>query len=150
MKNARQAAILNLIETRTIDTQEELAIALCNEGFNVTQATVSRDIKEMRLMKVLTPEGGYKYASNDKEDTGISDRLGRIFADSVLSVTAAENLIVLNTIAGGANAAGEAIDSLHLPQIIGTICGDNTIFTATKTKEDAQIVAQKLQLMMRK
>ena len=127
MKNARQTAILSIIEHNDIETQEELASRLRDMGIVVTQATVSRDIKELRLLKVLSPNGTYKYATADKAEHGVSERLIRMFIDSVLSVSYAENIIVIRTLAGSANAAGEAIDSMRWPEVLGTISGDNTI-----------------------
>jgi transcriptional regulator, ArgR family len=102
MKYDRHAKILEIIEEKDIETQEDLAEELRKRGFDVTQATVSRDIKELRLVKVLTPAGIYKYAYIDNKETGISDRLIRVFSESVLSIDYANNLIVIKTIEGGA------------------------------------------------
>ena len=128
MKNARQTAILSIIEQNDIETQEELAGKLRDMGIVVTQATVSRDIKELRLLKVLSGSGGYKYATADKAEHGLSERFVRMFKDSVLSVSSAGNIVVLKTLSGSANVAGEAIDSMRLPEILGTMAGDNTVF----------------------
>ena len=95
MKNARQTAILSLIEKYDIETQEDLAARLREMGIVVTQATVSRDIKELRLLKVLSPKGTYKYATSDKGDHGLSERFARMFVDSVLSIQYAGNIIVI-------------------------------------------------------
>ena len=133
MKNARQTAILSIIEHNDIETQEDLAARLRDMGIMVTQATVSRDIKELRLLKVLTPSGVYKYATAAKAEHGVSERLVRMFIDSVLSITYAENLVVIHTLAGSANAAAEAIDSMRWPEILGTMAGDNTIFVAVRS-----------------
>ena len=92
-------------------------------GFTVTQATVSRDIKELRLIKVLTPEGRYRYATVEKAEADLQERFIQMFANCVLSVASAGNLIVVKTITGSASAAGEAIDSLKWPEVLGTICG---------------------------
>ena len=105
MKTVRQVAILDIIEKQEIETQEELASALNARGIRVTQATVSRDIKELRLLKVLLPQGGYKYAVADKADHGLADRFVRIFRDSVLSIQYASNIVVIKTLSGSANAA---------------------------------------------
>ncbi len=137
MKNVRQTAILSIIEQNDIETQEELASRLRQMGIDVTQATVSRDIKELRLLKVLSASGGYKYATADKAEHGLSDRFVRIFKDSVLSINYANNIIVIKTLAGSANVAAEAIDSMRLPQILGTMAGDNTILVIVKTEEEA-------------
>ena len=140
MKNARQSAILHLIEQYDIETQEELAARLKTMGIAVTQATVSRDIKELRLLKVLSPTGGYKYATSDKAEHGLSDRFVRIFVDSVLSITHAGHIVVIKTLAGSANVAAEAIDSMHWPQILGTMAGDNTILVIVRTQEEVMEV----------
>lgn len=150
MKNARQTAILSIIERESIETQEELAGKLREMGIVVTQATVSRDIKELRLLKVLSSDGTYKYATADKAEHGISDRLVRMFVDSVLSITYAENLIVIRTLAGSANTAGEAIDSMRWPEILGTISGDNTIFVAVRSAGEAPAVVEKFQEILKR
>ena len=137
MKNVRQSAILSIIEQNDIETQEELASRLRQMGIDVTQATVSRDIKELRLLKVLSASGGYKYATADKAEHGLSDRFVRMFKDSVLSINIANNIIVIKTLSGSANVAAEAIDSMRLPQILGTMAGDNTILVIVQNEEEA-------------
>ena len=143
MKAKRQALIREIVENQSIQTQEELADALAAHGMVVTQATVSRDIKELRLLKVLTPSGVYKYATAAKAEHGVSERLVRMFIDSVLSITYAENLVVIHTLAGSANAAAEAIDSMRWPEILGTMAGDNTIFVAVRSAAEAPVVVDK-------
>lgn len=143
MKGARQSAILNLIEKEDIRTQEELAGKLSQMGMEVTQATVSRDIKELRLLKVLSPDGGYKYATAERAENGISERFVRMFVDSVLSIQQANNLVVVRTLPGSANVAGEAIDNMRWPEVLGTISGDNTILVIVRTEQDAEQVVQK-------
>ena len=150
MKNTRHEAILDIIRNNEIETQSDLANALIARGVQVTQATISRDIKELQLMKLSTEGGKYKYAVKEKEDNEISDRLVRIFRESVLRVTVSENLIVLNTISGSANAAGEAIDSMNRPEIIGSICGDNTIFVAIRSADESEKVADVFRGLLRK
>ena len=145
MKNARQTAILSIIEHEDIDTQEKLADRLRAMGISVTQATVSRDIKELRLLKVLAGNGAYKYATSDQAEHGVSNRLVRMFVDSVISMNYAENLIVIRTLSGSASTAGEAIDSMRWPEILGTISGDNTIFVAVRSAEETPVVVEKLQ-----
>ena len=108
MKTVRQVTILDIIEKNEIETQEELADALRMRGIQVTQATVSRDIKELRLLKVLTPMGTYKYATADKAENGLTDRFIRMLAESVLSVADAGNMIVIKTLSGSAAVAAEA------------------------------------------
>ena len=135
MKTMRHALILEIIESKDIETQEELAEELKNHGVNVTQATVSRDIKELRLLKVLAENGGYKYATVERSEKGMNERFIRIFSESVLSITGAKNLIVIKTLSASANAAAEAIDSLKWPEIIGCIAGDNTILVVLQSEE---------------
>ncbi len=143
MKSARQAAILNLVSDREVRTQEELAYLLKELGYRVTQATVSRDIKELRLLKILSPSGGYRYATSEQAEHGISERFVRLFKDSVLSIDCAGNIVVIKTLAGAANVAGEAIDSMRWVEVLGTISGDNTIIVIVKTAEDALLVVDK-------
>ncbi len=144
MKNARQTAILSIIESQDIETQEELAAALKAMGISSTQATISRDIKELRLLKVLSSNGGYKYATAEKAEHGLSDRFVRIFVDSVLSISYANNIIVIKTLSGSANAAAEAIDSMRWPEILGTMAGDNTILVITSKNEEAPVIVDAL------
>lgn len=149
MKTVRQVAILDIIEKHDIETQEELADALRQRGIKVTQATVSRDIKELRLLKVLTPMGTYKYATADKAENGLSERFIRMLAESLLSVASSGNLIVVKTLNGSANVAAEALDSLHWPEILGTIAGDNTILLVIRAPEDVPGVVSRIQDMMK-
>lgn len=149
MKNARQSAILTIIEHNDIETQEELASKLREMGIVVTQATVSRDIKELRLLKVLSANGSYKYATADKAEHGVSERLVRMFIDSVLSITYAGNIVVIRTLSGSANAAGEAIDSMRWPEVLGTISGDNTIFVAVRSEDETELVVQKFKEILK-
>ncbi len=149
MKNARQTAILSIIEQNDIETQEELAGKLRDMGIVVTQATVSRDIKELRLLKVLSGTGGYKYATADKAEHGLSERFVRMFKDSVLSVNSAGNIVVLKTLSGSANVAGEAIDSMRLPEILGTMAGDNTVFAVVQNESVAVDTVKRFQEMLK-
>ena len=148
MKNARQTAILSIIEQNDIETQEELAGKLRDMGIVVTQATVSRDIKELRLLKVLSGSGGYKYATADKAEHGLSERFVRMFKDSVLSISFAGNIIVLKTLSGSANVAAEAIDSMRLPEILGTMAGDNTILAIVHSEAEAARTVASFQDML--
>ena len=149
MKNARQTAILSIIEQYDVETQEELAGRLKDMGIVVTQATVSRDIKELRLLKVLSASGGYKYATADKAEHGLSERFVRMFRDSVLSINFAGNIVVVKTLAGSANAAAEAIDSMHLPEILGTMAGDNTILVIVQNETEAAQAVKRFQDMLK-
>lgn len=149
MKSSRQMAILELIREKDIETQEDLADELRDRAFHVTQATVSRDIKELRLLKVLSATGAYKYATADKAENGLSERLSRVFSESVLGISHAYNQIVIKTLAGSANAAAEAVDSLDWPEILGTLAGDNTIFMLIRSVEEVPPVLERLNGMLR-
>lgn len=149
MKYSRHAKILEIIEGYEIETQEELAENLKRNGFNVTQATVSRDIKELRLIKVLTKNGRYKYAAIKQQESVISDRLIKIFKDSVLSIDYSGNIVVLKTLSGAANAAAEAIDVLDIKDIVGTIAGDNTIFILVRENADKDDIMDQFKKLMR-
>lgn len=148
MKVTRQGKILEIINLKDIETQEELAEELKNSGMDVTQATVSRDIKELKLIKVLTTSGKYKYASILPVEKFLSEKLVTIFAQTILSVENIGNFIIVKTITGSANAACEAIDSLNFDGIAGTIAGDNTIFIIVRTIEKAQELVQKIKKML--
>ncbi len=143
MKARRQALIREIIEEQSIQTQEELAQALREHGMVVTQATVSRDIKDMHLLKVLAEDGSYRYATMDKEEQGTSDRLIRMLSDSVVDLASANNLIVIRTLSGSAHVAGEAIDSLKWPEVIGTIAGDNTILVIVRSNEEVDAIIRR-------
>ena len=149
MKNARQTAILSIIEHNDVETQEELASKLREMGIVVTQATVSRDIKELRLLKVLTPSGSYKYATADKAEHGVSERFVRILLESVLSIQSSGNMIVIKTLAASANAAGEAIDNMRWPEILGTISGDNTIFVVVRSEAETADVVERFREILK-
>ena len=132
MKPARHALIIELISNYSVETQYDLAKLLREHGIHVTQATVSRDIKELRLGGVLMDNGRYKYATSDVTKTGLQDRFMKIFSHSVTSLTSAGNLIIVKTITGTAAASAEAIDSLEWDEVAGTVAGDNTVFVAIK------------------
>ena len=149
MKANRQALIRELVESQVIQTQEELAERLRERGMVVTQATVSRDIKEMHLLKVLSEGGVYRYATMDKGEQGVGDRLIRMLSDSVLDVASANNLIVVRTLSGSAHVAGEALDSLKWPEVLGTIAGDNTILVIVRSNEEVDAVLRRFAAIVR-
>lgn len=149
MKSTRHSVILEIIEKNDVQTQEELATALLQRGIKVTQATVSRDIKELRLLKILSNSGTYKYATADKAESGMAERFIRIFHDSVLTIEQANNLLVLKTLSGSAHVAGEAVDTLHWTEIIGTISGDNTVLVILPNEQAATQIHQRFLKMMR-
>ena len=144
MKTKRQDEIIRLIQACDIETQEDLAAELRALGYKVTQATVSRDIRELRLIKVAAKGGGFKYAKPERHEIAVSERLTRILADSLLNVEAAGNLIVVQTLSGSANVAAEALDNLGWPEIMGTIAGDNTIFIAARNEADTIEIAERI------
>lgn len=147
-KANRQLKILEIIENREIETQEELAEQLKSEGFDVTQATVSRDIKELGLIKVLTKNNRYRYALPKGNNNVVLDKLVRMFRDSILGFDHSENLIVVKTLSGTASAAAEAIDRLNWKEIIGTIAGDNTILVIVRKKEQVGHILEKFRSLM--
>ena len=143
MKAKRQALIREIVEAQSIQTQEELAEALRAHGMVVTQATVSRDIREMHLLKVLAEDGSYRYATMEKSDSGMNDRLIRMLSDSVVEMNSANNLIVIHTLPGSAHVAAEAIDNLKWPETIGTIAGDNTILVVVRSNDEVETVMKR-------
>lgn len=149
MKTQRHRAILEIVEKNPIETQEDLAKVLGDHGFNVTQATVSRDIKELRLLKVLTDQGTYRYAVAEKAEQGLAERLRRVFAETVLAVDTAQNLIVIKTLPGSAHVAAELVDTMRWQETVGTLAGDNTILVIVRDAEVAPTVAERFRGMMK-
>ena len=149
MKVTRHAKILEIISSRNIETQEELADKLKQNGMNVTQATVSRDIKELKLIKVLSDSGKYKYATINHTESFLSNKLISIFAQTVLQVENVDKFIVIRTMTGSASAAAEALDSLNFDCVVGTIAGDNTIFVIARSDQKAEEITQKMRKLTR-
>ncbi|MBR5560688.1 MAG: arginine repressor [Clostridia bacterium] len=149
MKARRQAMIREIVESQSIQTQEELAEALRAHGMVVTQATVSRDIKEMHLLKVLADNGNYRYATMEKGDSVMNDRLIRMLSDSVTEISSANNLIVIHTLPGSAHVAAEAIDSLKWQEVLGTIAGDNTILAIIRCNEEVDEVVRRFRSLIK-
>ena len=128
MKSQRQAKIVEIISTRNVETQEQLLAALQEEGFRGTQATISRDIKELRIVKELTSLGTYRYTTSSSELSGtFSSRLNTIFRESVVSFDYAQNIIVVRTLPGLASAAASALDAMNMSAVVGTLAGDDTV-----------------------
>lgn len=150
MKSARQIAMLEIITDIPIETQEELADALRSRGFQVTQATVSRDIKELRLVKALSADGVYRYVTSDKNEGSLNERLIRMFSETVLSISYTYNQIILKTLSASASIAAETIDSLQWPEILGTIAGENTILMIVRSIEEVKPVVDRLNAMIRR
>lgn len=150
MKSARHSLILEIIEEKDIETQEELADELKRRGIKVTQATVSRDIKELRLLKVLGEHGGYKYATVERAEKGMNDRFIRMLSECVISVDSVGNLIVIKTLSASANAACEAIDSMKWDEVLGTIAGDNTLLVIARSEEAVETMTARLHELIKK
>ena len=133
MKTQRQAKIVEIISNQDVETQEQLLDALRAAGFNSTQATISRDIKELRIIKELTNFGTYRYTTSTKEVSGsFSSRLNTIFRECVTDFDYAQNLMVIKTIPGLANAAGSAIDAMNMSVVVGTLAGDDTVMVVMR------------------
>ena len=148
MKNSRQKKIIELITDNEIVTQEELAKRLVKEGFKVTQATVSRDIRTLKLYKRATADGRQCYAAPSEGSTGLDEKYLRVLKDGFISMDTAGNLLVVRTVSGMAMAVAAAIDALGYREIVGTIAGDDTIMTAVKTPEDAVSVMKKISVLI--
>lgn len=144
MKSRRHDKILEIITEKDIETQEDLAEALRNSGFDVTQATVSRDIKNLRLIKMQYSNGRYKYAVPKTDSSRLADKLANILTNAVVSVENVDKMVVVKTFTGGASAAAEAIDNLEFENIAGTVAGDNTIFILVRTIESAEIIVKSI------
>ena len=148
MKKRRQAKIIELISQNPIETQEELQDMLMKYGFEVTQATISRDIKELRLVKDLSNEGRYVYSSGKKSMDVINHRAGGIFNDTIITIDYAMNTVVIKCFTGMANAVCAAIDSMKLDEILGSIAGDDTIFILCRNEDTARMFTNKLRTML--
>jgi len=144
MKINRHAKIVELINKYHIETQEELAEYLKHEGFKITQATVSRDIRDLKLTKVPTEGGRQKYAVHQSVETEMSDKYIRVLKDGFVSIDMAQNILVIKTVSGMASAVCAAIDSMRLNEIVGSIAGDDTIMCAIRTTEDTIKVMDKI------
>ena len=148
MRNKRHDAILALINENNIETQQELTVALKSVGFDVTQATVSRDIKELRLVKRINSDGRSVYTSaNGRDGEGISDEMTIILKKSIVSADYALNTVVIKTLAGMAQGAASVLDAMQLSDCLGTIAGDDTIFVVTHSEQSAHKLCKKLKNM---
>ncbi len=144
MKKSRHQKIKELVEKYEIETQEELADKLKEAGYAVTQATVSRDIREMKLSKISMGDGRQKYAILMHNDHYLSDKYIRVLKDGFISMDMAQNILVVKTVSGMAMAVAAAIDAMKLKEIVGSIAGDDTIMMAVRTVEDTEIVMEKI------
>ncbi len=140
MKQKRQEKIIELIEQYNIETQEELADRLREAGYDVTQATVSRDIRELHLAKVPGQEGHQKYVRGRNSDQDLGKKYVRVMKEGIISAETAQNILVVKTVSGMAMAVAAALDAMKLPEIIGSIAGDDTIMCVVKTSLEADHV----------
>ena len=150
MRISRQNKILELIENNEIETQDKLASMLRDYGYEVTQATVSRDIKELQLVKTLSSSGKYKYVVSKSDDGPIPARLIDIYRSTVRSINKSGNIVLLKCLSGCANAAGEALDSMELTHVIGTVAGDNTLLLVTDDPANSDEVVAMLRGLLEK
>lgn len=149
MKSKRQNAILRIIAANDIETQNQLIEALLKSGVNSTQATVSRDIKELHLIKELTPQGKYHYVIGQKQDLqNYTARLKSIFKESVTSFICAQNIVVIKTLPGLASAACSAIDAMNIKNLAGSIAGDDTAFLAMNDNTSAEGFCKDIESML--
>ena len=151
MKSQRQAKIIEIISNANVETQEQLLQALVDQGFNSTQATISRDIKELRIVKELTSLGTYRYCVPEKDaPPAMSDRLNTIFREGAISVDFAENIVVLHTLPGLANAAASALDAMKSSVVLGTLAGDDTVMVVMRDINAAAAFSGEIKAVIRK
>lgn len=148
MKSNRHAKIIEIINKKAIETQEELAEELKSAGFDVTQATVSRDIKTLKLIKTQDVTGRYRYSLIKDEKNDVVNKLTNIFKSTVIDVENVNNMVVVKTLSASANAAAELIDSLSLGEIAGSIAGDNTVFVLLRDEEKACELVERIKDMI--
>lgn len=150
MKNARQSEILRIVQAKDIDTQDQLLEELKARGFTTTQATISRDIKELRLVKELTGAGNYRYAQSDRKVSSSSDtRLRNIFKEGVVSVDVAQNIVVVRTMPGLASAACSALDAMDIEGMVGSLAGDDTGILIMRDNSFAQQFSGEVHKLLR-
>ena len=148
MKTSRQAKIIEIIQRHDVETQEELSEYLVEEGFCVTQATVSRDIRELKLTKISLSNGKQKYAVLKETGEDMTEKYVRVLQEGFVSMDMAQNILVIKTVTGMANAVCVAIDALKINEIVGSLAGDDTIMCAIRTVEDTMIVMDKINKMV--
>ena len=148
MKTTRQAKILELIQKKDVETQEELSAYLEKEGFQVTQATVSRDIRELKLTKISTDNGRQKYAVITDADSNMMEKYARVLREGFLSVDAAENIVVIKTMPGLASAACAAIDGMEIGDLVGSLAGDDTALLIMRDTEKAEAFCDEIHKML--
>ncbi|MBR3811816.1 MAG: arginine repressor [Agathobacter sp.] len=148
MKTKRQTKILELIRNNEIETQEELQAHLIQSGFAVTQATVSRDIRDMKLTKILTDNGKQKYVALNDATEDLSEKYVRVLREGYVSMDMAQNILVIKTVSGMAGAVCASIDAMNISEIVGSIAGDDTIMCAIRTTEDTVHIMKKLRMII--
>jgi transcriptional regulator of arginine metabolism len=144
MKISRQSKIIELISKYDIETQEELAERLMKDGYTVTQATVSRDIRELKLSKVAVDGGKQKYIALQKTEPGMSEKYARVLQDGFISMDMAQNILVVKTVPGMAMAVAAALDALQMNSVVGCIAGDDTVMCAVRSKEETVAAMERL------
>lgn len=149
MKANRQKKILEIVNRFPVETQDDLIDRLMEEGFAVTQATISRDIRELQLTKVLTGKGTYRYVAPKKEDMASGIKFNAALVDSITSVEYAQNLVVIKTYPGLANAVASGIDNLAIAEVLGCVAGDDTILVATRNEGTAKNFSERIHIMMK-
>ena len=148
MKKKRQAKILEMIQKQDVGTQEELADRLKEEGFPVTQATISRDIRELKLSKMSTEKGGQKYIVLEHSGGHLENKYVRVLQEAYSSVDTAQNLVVIKTVSGMAMAVAAALDAMKFPEVVGCIAGDDTIFVAVHTLGETRLLREKVRMII--
>ncbi len=148
MKRNRHDKIIEIIATNVVETQEQLATLLKEAGYDVTQATVSRDIRQMKLTKQATEDGRYKYVYTTADSDVMQDKYVSVLKAGFVSMDVAQNLLVIKTVSGMAMALAAAIDALNFPQVVGCIAGDDTIMIAIKSNEEAKEIMEELRALM--
>jgi transcriptional regulator of arginine metabolism len=149
VKSSRQAKILELIAERDIETQNQLMEALLEQGVKSTQATLSRDIKDLRLIKELSPQGNYRYVTAARDEPNdYENRLKKIFRECVTSYASAQNLVIIKTLPGLASAACSTLDGMDIPSLVGSLAGDDTAFLAMRDNESAEHFCRDIKAML--
>ncbi len=148
MKKVRHKRIIEIIENHDVETQEELASYLKKAGYEVTQATVSRDIRELKLSKVPTGAGKQKYVVLKRDDSQLGDKYIRVLRDGFVSMDMAQNILVVKTVSGMAMAVAAALDAMKFKEIVGSIAGDDTIMMAVRTVEETKVLMDKIKDML--
>ncbi|MBQ3483698.1 MAG: arginine repressor [Clostridia bacterium] len=149
MKTNRQKKILEIVARHHVETQDDLIYHLMEEGYSVTQATISRDIRELQLTKVLTGKGSYRYVAPKKEDMVTGMKFNAALVDSITSVDYAQNIIVIKTYPGLAQAVAAGVDNLSLADLLGCVAGDDTILIATRSEISAKLISERIRIMMK-